>query len=273
MPIVEKTSGGSPLIEVSHFSKTYGQLLAVDNLSFCVDAGQILGLIGRNGAGKTTTIRSLAGIVNPSSGEIRICDQSIFTNPLSAKRQLAYVPDEPQLFDALTVREHLEFIRMSYRMPRCTHVMRQLLHEFELSEKEHVPAEELSRGMRQKLGLCCAFLHEPQVLLLDEPMVGLDPHGIRQLKSTIVDRSLSGAAIVISSHMLAMVEDICTHLLVLNDGQAKFFGTIVEMQRQFGSQNDDVSLENAFFRAISNCNPAAIAVNVESPCLANVTNS
>ena len=251
------------MIDVRQFSKAYGRLLAVNDLSFCVNAGQILGLIGRNGAGKTTTIRSVAGIVPPSSGEIRICGQSTLTHPLAAKQHLAYVPDEPQLFDALTVGEHLEFIRMSYRLPRCTHAMRQLLDDFELLEKEHIPAEELSRGMRQKLGLCCAYLHAPRVLLLDEPMVGLDPHGIRQLKSSIVDRSLSGTAIVISSHMLAMVEDICTHLLVLDDGQAKFWGTVAEMKQQFCGGS--TSLEDTFFRAIGDPSSSWMTTDLVSP--------
>jgi len=237
------------MIQVDQFSKAYGRLVAVDSLSFQVQPGDILGLVGRNGAGKTTTIRSLAGIVPPSAGEVWLGGYSMRQAPLQAKRHLAYIPDEPQLFEALTVREHLEFIRMAYQIGACEATIQQLLADFELAKKEHVPAEELSRGMRQKLQICCAYLHEPRVILFDEPMVGLDPHGIRQLKDSMVDRARAGAAIVISSHMLAMVGDICSHILMLDQGRATFWGTVSEMRQEFGGTDSCGSLEDAFFRA------------------------
>ena len=256
------------MIDVHQLSKAYGRLVAVSELSFRVEPGQVLGLVGRNGAGKTTTLRSIAGIISPSAGAIRLGGHSLSDAPLEAKRLLAYIPDEPQLFDALTVREHLEFIRCAYQLPHCDSEIDRLLAEFELVSKQHIPAEELSRGMRQKLGICCAYLHEPKVILFDEPMVGLDPHGIRNVKDSMVARANQGAAVVISSHMLAMVEDICTHLLVLEQGEMKFFGTAAELRLAYAANQSDCTLESIFLRATASFDQPTAALGTTTEVFA-----
>jgi ABC-2 type transport system ATP-binding protein len=185
-----------------------------------VEAGHVLGLVGPNGAGKTSTLRAIAGIIPPTKGRILVAGYDVVRDPVEAKRRLAYIPDDPKLFETLTVKEHLEFIAAAYQVANHGPLADRLLEEFELVEKRDALAQELSRGMRQKLAVCCAFLHDPSAILFDEPLTGLDPHGIRTLKQAIVDLGKSGKAIIISSHLLSLVEDICTDLLILDHGRA-----------------------------------------------------
>jgi ABC-2 type transport system ATP-binding protein len=236
------------MILVSDYHKMYQQTLAVAGVSFEVLPGQVLGLLGPNGAGKTTTLRALAGIIPPTRGRLCLGGHDLATEPLAAKSTLAYVPDDPHLFDALTVFEHLAFIASAYRLSGWREQAQRLLEAAELTEKRDAPAQELSRGMRQKLAICCAYLHEPRAILFDEPLTGLDPRGIRTVKQSIRDRAAAGAAIVVSSHLLALVEDICTHLLILHKGQQLFCGP-VEQAHQAYSDMAPASLEELFFRA------------------------
>ena len=240
------------MINVVGFSKCYEQFLAVDNLSFSIQSGQVLGLVGRNGAGKTTTLRSINGIIPPSQGTIEVDGFSIETNPIELKQRTAYVPDDPQLFEDLTVEQHLRFQASVYQILDPAAEITRLLQMFELEPKRHNAASSLSRGMRQKLAICCAYLQQPKALLLDEPMTGLDPQGIRVLKQSIKEQAERGAAVIISSHLLAMVEDICSHVMVLDCGKTKFLGELAELQEQFvGDQaRDNQSLEQAFFSAL-----------------------
>lgn len=214
------------MIEVERYNKLYGDFRAVQDLSFVVQPGDVLGLVGPNGAGKTTTLRALAGILQPTSGNIRICGIDIGAKPVDAKARLAFIPDEPQLFDYLTVTEHLRFIARLYRVPDAESRMAPLLDELELSSKKDSLPTELSRGMKQKLAIACGLLHKPDVLLLDEPLTGLDPVGIRRMKETITARARDGVAIVLSSHLLHLVEELCTRLLVIRQGRAVAFGTL-----------------------------------------------
>lgn len=237
------------LIEVVDYHKTYRDLVAVAGLSFDVPAGAVLGLVGPNGAGKTTTLRALAGIIPPTRGQLRIAGHDIVSDSVAAKRQLAYVPDDPKLFDLLTVWEHLEFIASTYRIADFSPIATELLERFELTEKRNTLAGELSRGMRQKVAVACAYLHNPNVILFDEPLTGLDPRGIRRLKDSIVDRAAAGAAIIISSHLLALVEDLCSHLLILQRGRSLFCGPVTDARTAFFSVNADASLEEVFFKA------------------------
>ena len=251
------------LIRVEGFHKTYRETAAVTDLSFEVQAGQILGLVGPNGAGKTTTLRALSGIIPPTRGRLFIASREVLQDAEAAKRQLALVPDDPKLFDSLTVWEHLEFVAAIYRVADFAAKAAQLLEQFELTEKRDTIAQELSRGMRQKVAICCAFLHEPRAILFDEPMTGLDPRGIRTLKDSIVERARAGAAIVISSHLLALIEDLCTHLLILHRGQRLFWGGLEEARVAFDDLHCDASLEEVFFRATEG-KPIA-AEDAESP--------
>jgi len=237
------------LIRVEDFHKTYRETVAVAGLSFRVAAGAILGLVGPNGAGKTTTLRALAGIIRPTSGTLLIAGHDVVNDSLAAKRELAYIPDEPRLFDALTIWEHLEFIASAYRVPDFALRAGALLQQFELVEKRNTMAQELSRGMRQKVAICCAYLHDPKAILFDEPLSGLDPHAIRALKGTITERAAAGAAIVVSSHLLALVEDLCTHLLILNKGRCLFDGSLDQARARYAGLQGETSLEEVFFRA------------------------
>jgi len=217
------------MIEVSGLTKLYGELVAVDDLSFSVAPGGVLGLVGPNGAGKTTTLRSLVGIVRPTRGRIRIGGHDLEQEPVAAKRQLAFMPDEPHLFDYLSVEEHLRFTARLYHVPDVERRLLALLAELELTEKARVLPSELSRGMRQKLVIACGLLHDPAVLLFDEPLTGLDPAGIRRMKQTIVERARNGAAVLLSSHLLHLVEEICTRVLILQHGRMVAIGTIEQI--------------------------------------------
>ncbi len=240
------------MIRVENYHKTYRATVAVDGLSFQVAAGAIMGLVGPNGAGKTTTMRALAGIIRPTSGGLWIAGHDVIHDSLAAKRALAYVPDDPKLFDALTVWEHLEFIASAYRVDDFARKGEALLAQFELVEKRNSLAQELSRGMRQKVAICCAYLHDPKAILFDEPLTGLDPYAIRTLKASIADRAALGAAVIVSSHLLVLVEDLCTHLLILNKGKSLFYGTLDEARAKYAGLHPDAaaaSLEDVFFRA------------------------
>src|SRR5439155_1168356 len=173
-----------------------------------VAPGEVLGLVGPNGAGKTTTLRSLVGIVRPTRGSISIGGRDLDRDPVGAKRQLAFMPDEPRLFDYLTVEEHLRFTGRLYDVRDAEARIPALLRELELAEKAGALPDELSRGMKQKLAIACGLLHEPKALLFDEPLTGLDPAGMRRMKETIVERARQGAAVMLSSHLLHLVEEV-----------------------------------------------------------------
>jgi ABC-2 type transport system ATP-binding protein len=217
------------VIEVNGFTKLYGDTVAVQSLSFSVAPGDVLGLVGPNGAGKTTTLRSLAGILQPTSGNIRIAGLDLQADPVAAKSRLAFIPDEPQLFDYLTVTEHLQFVARLYGVADAGSRIPVLLEELELTAKRDALPTELSRGMKQKLAIACGLLHRPAALLLDEPLTGLDPVGIRRMKETITARAREGTAVILSSHLLHLVEELCTRLLVIRRGEAVALGTIADI--------------------------------------------
>jgi ABC-2 type transport system ATP-binding protein len=237
------------MIEVIDLHKNYGDTVAVSGLSFVAEPGQILGLLGPNGAGKTTTMRAIAGIIPPTQGALRIAGYDVVTQPVPAKSQLAYVPDDPKLFESLTIREHLRFIAAAYNTQHWHQEATRLMDQFELTPKADALAQELSRGMRQKVAICCAYLHHPRAILVDEPLTGLDPRGIRTMKQSLRDRAAQGAAVVISSHLLALVEDLCTHLLILHHGRSLFTGRVEDARAAFADVGTDSSLEAVFFRA------------------------
>jgi ABC-2 type transport system ATP-binding protein len=236
------------VIRVEDFHKAYGRTVAVAGLDFEVLPGQVVGLLGPNGAGKTTTLRALCGIIAPTRGRVSVGGHDVVAEPVAAKRKLAFVPDDPRLFDALTVWEHLEFIAATYQVAAWEEAARRLLAQFELGEKRNEPAGELSRGMRQKVAICCAYLYDPVAILFDEPLTGLDPRGIRTMKDSVRQRAGAGAAVIVSSHLLALVEDLCTHLLVLHRGRRLFFGPVSEAHAAAEQIGADASLEDVFFK-------------------------
>lgn len=239
------------MIQVEALTKLYGDFVAVSELSFAVQPGEVVGLVGPNGAGKTTTLRCLAGIIPPTHGTVRVCGSDLAQNPIAAKKQLAFFTDEPRLFDYLTVRQHLNFIARVYQVPDYEELARPLLEELEISDKIDKLPGELSRGMKQKLAIACGLLHSPKVIYFDEPLTGLDPLGIRRMKDSILKRAHDGAAIIISSHLLHLVQEICSHILILKNGRKVIDGTLADIVQRFGTHPGDTNLEAIFFRATS----------------------
>ena len=235
-----------PVIEVENFSKNYGKFTAVRDLTFAVRPGEIVGLVGSNGAGKTTTLRAITGILRPTRGFIRVAGLDLDREPVAAKRQFAYIPDTIHPYDLLTVTEHLHFIALAYRIPDAERKYDELLEELELSDKKDDPASSLSRGMLQKLSLACAFLREPRVIILDEPLTGLDPRGIRNIKESIRRRAAEGTAFLLSSHLLVLVEALCDQVLILHRGERMAFGSLEEIRRM-ATLHTEASLEEMFF--------------------------
>ena len=246
------------MIEVSALSKSYGTFEAVREVSFSVKKGEILGLVGPNGAGKTTTLRALGGIHPPTDGQIRICGYDIQSEPIEAKRRLAFFPDEPRLFDYMTVEEHLQFTAGIYRVTNYRERMEPLLQELELIEKRRSLPSELSRGMKQKLMIACGFLHQPEVLIFDEPLTGLDPLGIRRMKESVVRRAREGAAVILSSHLLHLVEELCDTVAIIQQGSIVVHATIEDLKWQIAQgRNQDLSLEEVFLRITAPDTPEA----------------
>jgi ABC-2 type transport system ATP-binding protein len=237
------------MIRVEHLTKAYDRRVAVDALSFIVAPGEVLGLLGPNGAGKTTTLRTIAGILPPTGGAVSVGGHDVVAEPIAAKSLLAWIPDDPHLFASLTVWEHLEFTAEVYGVSDWHAAGRELLARFELGDRAETLADELSRGMRQKVATACALLHEPQALLLDEPMTGLDPRGIRTLYEVLRERAAAGAAVIVSSHLLAQLESLCTRYLILAGGRRLFFGSRDEILAELDGLRGDATLEEIFFHA------------------------
>ncbi len=237
------------MIEVHGLVKRYGEFTAVRELSFSVRPGDVLGLVGPNGAGKTSTLRCLAGIIPMSAGQVQIAGHDIAKDPVTAKRALAFFPDEPRLFDYLTVRQHLNFVARVYGVAEHEALAQPLLEELEIADKADQLPGELSRGMKQKLAIACGLLHSPSVMFFDEPLTGLDPLGIRRMKDSIAKRARAGATVVLSSHLLHLLEEVCSHVLILKQGEKIADGTITEVSTRFSNGEPNVSLEEVFIRA------------------------
>jgi ABC-type multidrug transport system ATPase subunit len=224
------------MIEVKNVTKRYGKkVIANDDISFTVGAGEIALLLGPNGAGKSTIIKCIAGLLR-FEGDITLCGHH--NKSLQAKQVLGYIPEMPAVYDLLTVREHLEFIARAYALSNYEADIQSLLTRFELTDKQDKLGKELSKGMQQKLSICCAVLHNPKVMIFDEPMVGLDPHAIKELKALFEEKRAEGCSILISTHMLDSVEDYWDVAHIMLNG--RFAAT----KR---SNDDEKSLEALFF--------------------------
>lgn len=234
----------APLI-VRGFSKNYGAQIAVEGLDLEVLPGEILGLVGPNGAGKTTTLRSIAGVLPIQHGEIVVAGYDLGREEALAKAQLAWVPDDPEPFDTLTVEEHMRFTAALYGVADWRAKTDRLLATFDLEEKRGALGGELSRGMRQKLAFCCAWISEPRLVLLDEPLSGLDPRGIRAARAAIQSLAAGGTAVVLSSHLLELIEALADRLLIMDRGRAIFTGTLDEAREEL-SAHPRSSLEEIF---------------------------
>lgn len=223
------------MLSVKNVTKKYGKLTANNDISFEIQKGEIAVLLGPNGAGKSTIIKCIAGLLR-FDGEITIGGYPNKT--LEAKRQLGYIPEMPAVYDLLTVGEHLEFMLRSYRMTDDGTADR-LLERFELLDKKNKLGKELSKGMQQKLSICCALVHKPSVVIFDEPMVGLDPHAIKQLKEVFLELRESGAAVLISTHMIDSVESYWDKAYIMKDGAF--------CAEKSAADTDGKSLEELFF--------------------------
>jgi ABC-2 type transport system ATP-binding protein len=243
-----QASAQEPLLRVERLGKRYEQALAVSDLSFQVRAGEILGVVGPNGAGKTTTLRTIAGILPIQTGRVVIDGHDLAYEEVAAKTRLAWVPDDPQPFDSLTTWEHLEFTARLYGIGDWRDHAEQLLERFELSEKREALGGELSRGMRQKLAFCGAWISRPRLVLLDEPLSGLDPRGIRSAREAIRELASSGVAVILSSHLLELIEALADRILIMDHGRAVFTGTLGEARSSL-SPDAGSSLEEIFMAA------------------------
>ena len=229
------------MLKIEHLTKAYGEKKAVDDLNLHIDRGEIYGFIGHNGAGKTTTLKAVAGILQFDEGEIRIDGKSVRTDPLACKRLLAYIPDNPDLYDYMTGIKYLNFIADVFGVSVADRQasIRKYAELFELTEDLAQPISAYSHGMKQKLAIIAAWLHKPKLILMDEPFVGLDPKASHLLKGMMREACDAGAAIFFSTHVLEVAEKICDKVAIIKGGKLIRSGTMDEVK-------GDDSLEDVF---------------------------
>ncbi|MDR1412312.1 MAG: ABC transporter ATP-binding protein [Actinomycetes bacterium] len=230
------------MLTIAHLTKTYGDKRAVDDLSISIARGEICGFIGPNGAGKTTTIKAVCGILDFDRGEISIDGKSLAREPIACKKRLAYIPDNPDLYDFLSGIAYLNFIADTYGVGTAERSERvhSYAEQFELTADLAQPIATYSHGMKQKLALISAFLHRPQLLVLDEPFVGLDPKAARMVKDLMRELCAEGGAVFFSTHVLEVAEKLCDTVAIIQDGRLVAQGTMDEVR-------GDSSLETVFF--------------------------
>lgn len=239
------------MITIKNLTKTYGSFTAVNNVSLQVPTGGIFAFLGVNGAGKTTTIRMLTGILRPTSGSIYLGGFDLLADPIQAKGITGYIPDRPNLYPKLTGREFLYFICDIYHVPakRAEHRIDEVLEEYSLVHWQDELIESYSHGMKQRLATCAALVHDPRVLIVDEPMVGLDPHGARNLKEAFKRYARSGVTIFLSTHSLNVAEELADNLAIIHQGSIITTGTLDDIRALTGKNNED--LEHMFLELTS----------------------
>jgi ABC-2 type transport system ATP-binding protein len=246
------------LIEIEHLVKHYGTKAAVDDISFNVRGGEIFGFLGPNGAGKTTTLKIMVGLLQPTSGTVKIAGYNVQTQPLQAKAVCGFVPDEPNLYAKLTSRELMRFVGDLYSMEKKQINTRidELLRMFDLVEAGDDTLDSYSHGMRQKTSIATALIHDPKVLVLDEPTVGLDPKSARLIKDILRQLADRGAAIILSTHILEIAEHMCDRIGIINLGKLAAIGTMDELR---GLGKGESSLEDIFLGLTGGTEYAEIA--------------
>jgi ABC-2 type transport system ATP-binding protein len=236
------------MIELTALTKRYGRFTAVDGISLTIPAGELFGFLGPNGAGKTTTFRMIAGILQPTSGSIRIAGISLDRNPIEAKSRLGFIPDRPFVYDKLTGAEFLRFVAALYGQGGAAVERRidELLELFELTPWKNELTEAYSHGMRQKLIISSALVHHPQVIVVDEPMVGLDPKSARLLKDLLREFVNRGGTVLMSTHTLEIAEAMCDRIAIIQGGRIVAAGTMEELRT--ATSSGDASLEELFLK-------------------------
>lgn len=247
---------GQTMIELDQLVKKFGDVTAVDQVSLTIGRGEFFAMLGPNAAGKTTTIKLLAGLMKPNSGTSRICGFDVQAQPLEARRRMAYVPDFPFLYDKLTAWEFFRFTGQLFRLDaaRIERNSRELIDRFHLSEYAARPLEGLSHGTRQRIAIVSALLHEPEVFIIDEPMVGLDPQHARVVKDVLKERSLAGMTVLVSTHQLSIAEEMADRIGIINGGKLIAVGTRDELRKQSGTAG---ALEEIFLSLTASANTAA----------------
>ncbi len=233
------------MLQVTGLIKEYKDYRAVNDLTFTIRPGEIVGLIGPNGAGKTTALRCMAGILRPTSGQILINGHDLINDQMNAKRGLAFVPEVPSLYELLSVYEHLRFVAMCFdNLAKFDRDHEALLRKYHLWEKKENLVATLSKGMRQKLSVACAMIHEANVFLFDEPLIGIDPSGAHELKQELINARDAGGSILISTHLLDTAEKLCDRVLIMARGKLLAEGTPEELRAHYNME--DKSLEELF---------------------------
>jgi ABC-2 type transport system ATP-binding protein len=252
---------GSPMIEVEHLSKRYGDKIAVEDVSFTVHRGEIFGFLGPNGAGKTTTIKMVVGLLKPTSGTARVAGYDVQAQPLQAKAASGYGPDEPNLYSKLSARELLRFVGDLYGLPADLVARRtdELLRLFDLTDVGDDLTDSYSHGMQQKTSLAAALLHDPKALILDEPTVGLDPKSARLIKDILRQIADRGAAVMLSTHILEIAERMCDRIGIINKGRLVAVGTLDELRSLGKEEAGGASLEDIFLELTGGTEYAEIA--------------
>ncbi len=234
------------MIKIEGLTKNYANLIAVDNLNLDIKKGEFFGFLGQNGAGKTTTIKVITGLLRPTAGRILIDGLDVQISPVEVKRKIGYVPDNPYIYEKLTGREFLRFVGGLYGMDEQKQEERinWLLDMFQLQQIADKRSEEYSHGMRQKMVMSSAILHEPEIIIVDEPMVGLDPQSARLLKDILKKLSKRGTTIFMSSHSLSVVEELCDRIGIIQAGKLIALGTLDELRQLATKQHE--TLEELF---------------------------
>ncbi len=231
------------MLIVNNLIKRYGKQNAVDDISFELQGGEVVGLLGPNGAGKSTTFKCIVGLLRKTSGEITIGGFDHLS--VEAKRFFSYIPETPYVYDLLTVQEHLQFIAQAYGVKEWKSKADELLEMFELDDKRDKLGRDLSKGMRQKVSICCALLPDPQLLFFDEPMIGLDPKAIKNTKKIFKELKEAGKTILVSTHMIDSVEAIADRIMILKEGRILGNDTFANLKQQF-AQEEGTTLEDLF---------------------------
>jgi ABC-2 type transport system ATP-binding protein len=233
------------VIELVHLVKKFGDLVAVNDVTLTIPRGEFFAMLGPNAAGKTTTLKVLAGLMKPTSGNARVCGFDVQMQPLEARRRVAYVPDFPFLYEKLTAREFFRFIGQLFQMDdaRIAANAQELIGRFHLGEFANLPLESLSHGTRQRVAIVSALLHGPEVFVIDEPMVGLDPQHARIVKDTFKERSRAGMTVLMSTHELSVAEEMADRIGIINGGKLIAVGTRDELRKQSGTSG---ALEDVF---------------------------